>query len=251
LELNWSTFLLEIINFLVLVWILKRFLYKPVLKVIHQRHARIENRIAEAQQLHEEADTLKVQYEERLTEWEQECQQSRENLHQEIEAERARLMEELQISLDQEREKTRIIEQRKLAEALHTNEQTALAHGAQFAAKLLLHAAGPEMEKRLINLFVEELPRLPITRQEELRCACAEVTTPIIIVSAYEMDDKQRAQLENALRPIIGDAITCHYEQDSILISGVRITIGSWVVHANLQDELKEFAELSYAQERK
>ena len=37
MQLNWSTFVLEIINFLILVWVLKRFLYKPVLAAIAQR----------------------------------------------------------------------------------------------------------------------------------------------------------------------------------------------------------------------
>ncbi len=40
MELNWSTLLLEIVNFLVLVWILKRFLYRPVLQVIEERRSR-------------------------------------------------------------------------------------------------------------------------------------------------------------------------------------------------------------------
>jgi len=48
LELSWSTFLLEIINFLVLVWILKHFLYKPVLDVIARRRSGIEKTLADA-----------------------------------------------------------------------------------------------------------------------------------------------------------------------------------------------------------
>ena len=39
MELDWTTFILEIINFLVLVWILHRFLYQPVMNVIAQRRA--------------------------------------------------------------------------------------------------------------------------------------------------------------------------------------------------------------------
>ena len=54
MELNWSTFVLEILNFLVLVWILKRFLYKPVLAVIARRREGIEKSLAEARSLHED-----------------------------------------------------------------------------------------------------------------------------------------------------------------------------------------------------
>ena len=51
MELSWSTFILEAINFLVLVWILKRFLYKPVLDVIERRKAGIEKIQADAKAL--------------------------------------------------------------------------------------------------------------------------------------------------------------------------------------------------------
>ena len=37
MELDWSTFALEIINFLALLWILKRFLYRPILAVVAER----------------------------------------------------------------------------------------------------------------------------------------------------------------------------------------------------------------------
>ena len=60
MELNWSTFLLEIINFLVLVWILKRFLYQPVLDVIARRRKAIEAQLAEALRLQDEAESLKA-----------------------------------------------------------------------------------------------------------------------------------------------------------------------------------------------
>jgi F-type H+-transporting ATPase subunit b len=98
LELSWSTILLEIINFLVLVWILKRFLYKPVLAVIARRRAGIEDRLAETQRLHDEADALKAEYENRLSDWDHERRQARDALTQELDAERARQLAELQTS---------------------------------------------------------------------------------------------------------------------------------------------------------
>ena len=69
MELNWSTFLLEIINFLVLVWILKRFLYRPVLSVLDKRRKSIEESLNEATNRHTQAIALEQQYKQRLEEW--------------------------------------------------------------------------------------------------------------------------------------------------------------------------------------
>ena len=48
MQIDWTTLVLEIINFLVLVWILKRFLYRPVMEAIAARQQRVEGKLAEA-----------------------------------------------------------------------------------------------------------------------------------------------------------------------------------------------------------
>ena len=117
MELNWSTFILEIINFLVLVWILKRFLYKPVLEIIARRQASIDKTLADAKQLHDDAESLQQQYEGRLADWDQERKQAREKLAEELHADRARKLEELKAALEQERERAAVAEQRRLSDA--------------------------------------------------------------------------------------------------------------------------------------
>ena len=115
MELSWSTFLLEIINFLVLVWILKRFLYRPVLDVIARRRAGIEGQLADARQLHDEAEALKAEYENRLAERDRERQQARDVLARELDEERARQLAALQAELVQEREKAEVADSRRRA----------------------------------------------------------------------------------------------------------------------------------------
>ena len=72
MELSWPTFILEIVHFLVLVWILKRFLYKPILQAIGQRKALIEKNLADAEARQSEAEALEQQFQKRLTDWENE-----------------------------------------------------------------------------------------------------------------------------------------------------------------------------------
>jgi F-type H+-transporting ATPase subunit b len=247
MELNWSTFILEIINFLVLVWILKHFFYKPVLNVIARRRRIIEKSMNDASTLHEDAEALRVQYENRLTEWEKERQAAHTSLDKEIGIERARRMEALQTMLGEEQQKARVIEQRSLETSRLRAEETALAQGAQFSARLLSLAAGPELQQRLLDLLMKELTALPPERKNTLRAAAGKTADRIQVASAYPLDDATRLSLERALDSILAVTTPFHYEQDKELLAGVRVTIGSWVLRANLQDELKCFAELAHA----
>ncbi len=246
MELSWSTFVLEIINFLVLVWILKRFLYKPVLGVIARRRAGIEKTLADAAALNADAERLQEQYEGRLADWDQERQQARETLAQEFEAERARKMAELQTALDQEQEKAHMAKARRQADAIRKIEETALMQGAHFATRLLEQASGPDTEARLVELVIAELARLPVERIEALRNSYRKMPEAVVVVSAFPLPDDHRQRLKLALATVTSPNIPLQFEQDSDLLAGVRITIGAWLLGANLRDELKGFMELAH-----
>lgn len=66
MQIDWTTFTLEIINFLVLVWILQRFLYRPVLNALDKRAARMRQQAEDAADARTKAEALKQQYETRL-----------------------------------------------------------------------------------------------------------------------------------------------------------------------------------------
>jgi F-type H+-transporting ATPase subunit b len=246
LELSWSTFLLEVINFLILVWILKRFFYKPVLNVIARRRSAIEKTLNDARTLHEDAEAMRVQYENRLAEWEKERQVAHASLDVEIETERSRRMEALQNALGEEREKARVLEQRRLETSRLHAEEMALAQGAQFSSQLLSAAAGPELEQRLLDLLLKELSSLSPERLSTLRAAAGKTADGVLITSAYPLDDAARLTLERTLGSILAVSTSFHYEQDMDLLAGLRITLGAWVLRANLQDELKSFAEFAH-----
>jgi len=246
LELNWSTFVLEIINFLILVWILKHFFYQPVLEVIARRRAGIEKTRADAQQLKDEAQALRTQYENRLTEWDKERRAAREQLAKEIEAERAQRLQTLSGELAQERERSVIVEQRRLDNLQRQLEQTALNQGAQFAARLLSLSASPPLQKKLTELLLQQLETLPAPQLEDLRSGAGTAPDGIRVTSAFTLDKLARGHLEQAMGTCLGAQLPFQYQEDPELLAGVRITVGAWVLHANLKDELAGFARLAH-----
>ena len=145
MELSWPTFFLEIINFLVLVWILKRFLYKPVLEAIAHRKAVIDKTLADANAKEAGAQALVEQYQNRLADWENEKEKLRAGVAEEITARRVKMMAALENSLKQERKKARVLEERRLNELKNQAEEEGIARGVQFTGRLLACAVCPEL----------------------------------------------------------------------------------------------------------
>jgi F-type H+-transporting ATPase subunit b len=245
LELNWSTFVFEIINFLVLVWILKRFLYQPVLNIIARRREAIETQLAEAKQQHTEADALKQQYEHRLADWEQERQQAMDKLTHEIEESRLQQLEKLKAELAQQEEKTRVARVQQHKQLIRAIEQRALQQSAEFASRLLAEAAGPELENRLFDLLLDGLDSLSADQIDILGNKWGESPERIVVTSAYPLADDKRHQLKAALYSVTGLSAPVHYEQDAQLLAGLNVTIGSWLLQLNVRDELRGFTELA------
>lgn len=245
MEFDWTTFALEIINFLVLVWLLQHFLYKPVTTAIAQRQAGIEKTLTDARATRSEAEALKHQYENRMAEWEQEKAQALQQLRQEMEAERTRLMTALQASLDEERNKLRAVEQRRAFEQRQRQEEEARIEGGQFVARLLSRLASAGLEEHIRRLLLEDLPQLPDRELQALRATGQAGEAQI--TSAYPLDDAQRSGLTEALGRLAGWPVTCEFVQDADLVAGLRISIGSWMLRSSLLDELQFFTEARHA----
>ena len=243
MEFDWTTFALEVVNFLVLVWLLQRFLYKPVASAIAKRKAEIENTLADARAVETAALSLKRQYENRTAEWEEEKAGMRAELASELEAQRIQAMDALGISLEQERERARALQKRGEMELRHRMREEALADGARFASDLLSRLASAELEEGIRGLLIEDLARIGDASLQALRAACRAEGARASITSGHSLADPQRASLSEALDRMAGMPLACEFGTDPGLVAGFQISIGPWVLRCNLRDELKYFAE--------
>jgi len=245
LELSWTTFVLEIINFLVLVWILKRFLYQPVLDVIARRRAEIDRQLIDAGESSARAQAVQQKYEGRLGEWERERQQAREQLRTDIEIERQARLDKLNGELEQYRQRSEVAAVQKLDDAKRKSEVEALRHGARFATRLLEQTTGPETQQKLVALLLDELAMLPQQSVTAIQHQLGADASRVTIHSAYELPIDTCHQLEQALQNTLNIKASPDYEVDPQLLAGVSIAVGDWELDANIRDELQGFAELA------
>lgn len=248
MEFDWTTFALEIINFLILVWILKRFLYRPVLDVIARRRAGVEKMLADAKRIEAEAGELRQRCERELAQWEKDKEAAQARLREELAMERERLMAGLEASIAEERERRRVLDERRQHDFQRAVEEQGIAQGAAFSARLLGRVATPELEARLYVLLLEDLRSL---RPEDKRAVTEAAAAPgleLRVQSAFALDEGRRAELARVLAEVTGKTLPVEYRENPDLLAGFHVAIGPWILHANLRDELKFFSgALRYA----
>lgn len=241
MRIDWTTFILEVVNFLVLVWILKRFLYRPVLDVLNRRRAAVENTLAEAKAVEERAAGLRAQYENRLADWEKEKGAARAEFDAEMASERARALRVLEAELARERERVAVLEERKRKETLQELEIQAMAQAGRFVSGLLSRLSSPELETRLVSVFVEELATLPEDRVAGLQTAAGEKHARAGIASAFSLSGEEKERIGEALAARMGVALPMDFTEDASLLTGLRVSVGPWRLNMNLADELDFF----------
>jgi len=137
MELDTSTFILELVNFVVLVWLLNRFLFKPILNIMDQRQKQINLSNEAVAQKQKDADLLCERYESRLDEWEKEKQAAHSELLGELAVEREKALQQTREAIEIEKIRLRAQEDKKRADWQRMVESEALKQGALFTTRLL------------------------------------------------------------------------------------------------------------------
>ena len=243
MDINWTTFLLEGINFLVLVWILKRFFYKPVLDAVERRRQGIQDSLAQAETLREEALDLKSTYEKELRTWAEEQEARLLDLQETLNTERDQALANLKVELDEEREKRNTQEQAETERTIRRYQAQALEHGGRFVSKMLNRLVCPQLEEHLIEWFEERIQDMPQERWEVIRNTGNQ--DPVVVVSANSLSIAQRKRLVESILTMLGREAEVEFSEAPDLLAGVRVQIGSWILDANLREELRFFTSFN------
>ena len=243
MQLDWTTFILEILNFLVLIWILQHFLYRPVLDMLSARQQKIRDEAREAQTMRDEAEALRRQYETRLADWHQEREDSRRQLNEELALLKTQELANIKQALAGEEKKMQVRNEVLLAarEAELLRSTVGLAYGQ--VAEMLKRLASSELTEKIVTLFLEDMGTLPENDRNTLTKAgmgLAEKAS-ISVISAHPLITSSRASIENALTTAIGRSLQVNFTEDPALISGVRVSVGECQLDANLANELAFF----------
>lgn len=246
MQINWSTFVLEIINFLVLVWLLRHFLYQPVLNVLHQRRARVAEKLALAEQTESEAQQIKQQFQEQVAGWAQEQAEQRQALANELKAIQNEALAQQHQALSQARKRDSARQAHQQRQWQQNIELRALRQAGSFASQLLSELSCPQLEARLLELFISQWHQLPDSALAGPRAALGEGAC-LRVRSVDRLDSDQRQQLQQAIEQRLSGQppgkLLFEFEQAPELLCGIELIIGSWHLGANLNDELRFFAD--------
>ena len=236
--IDWFTVSAQVLNFLILVWLMKRFLYKPILRAIDVREERIATELADADAKRAEAQKERDEFLHKNEEFDQQRAALLSKATDEVKAERQRLLDEARKAADALRAKRQDAlnrEQQRL-----TDEITRRTREEVFAVvrKTLTDLAGTSLEERMGEVFVRRLRELSDEAKDGLTKALNPALDPMLVRSAFELSSEQRAVIQQALNETFSAEVEVRFGTAPDVISGIELTANGRKVAWSIADYL-------------
>ncbi len=217
--IDWTTVIAQIVNFLILLVLLKYFLYDRIISAMDKREERIQDRLEEAERKRQEAERELNEFEEKnrkmdrkreeiLNQAREEAESYKKELIQDARQEVESLQKRWRRSIEQEKESF-IRELRRLA-------------GKQvydICRRALAELADTEVQDRTVAVFIDRFERMEEGKKADL----LSVDGAMVVKSGQELDSEKRKKIEKALQGAVEGAPEISYETDPDLILGIEV----------------------------
>lgn len=220
--IDWPTVIFQIINFLILIALLKRFLYGPVIRAMDDRERQVAARLARAaeteQAAAERAAALMREQENFVKTKEKMLLQARE----EVEKWKTDVLVRLQSEVDEKRESWNSILVTEREIFLQKLKRLVSRSVFLIARKALADLADDELEARLINTFVSKIN----SKKDGVGLQLSPSMAQISCITGFPLSESQRQQLEKALSPYLGEGREGRkliFKEDVDLGLGIRL----------------------------
>jgi len=239
MTIDWITVSAQIVNFLVLVWLLQRFLYRPVMNAMERREERITGRLREAQEREQKADKAAADFRQRREELDAERQKLLRQARADAEDEKRQLLEEARAEVAQAREQWQHQVAAEKQEFLDALRRDAARSIQAVAAKAIGDLAGVPLQDQIIATFLEQLRSLDADARKTL----AQESGAVQVATAVELDSTARGRVTRAIHEQLAADIDVDYMQADKLVCGIVLKRGGQRLGWNLADYLEELGE--------
>jgi F-type H+-transporting ATPase subunit b len=222
--IDWFTVAAQALNFLILVWLLKKVLYRPIMSAIDAREALVAAELADAASKKSVADKAVEEFKSKNEAFDRDRAALLAKATQDAKLQGAQLLEVAGGAADALRSKRRDALQREMedfSQALGGRAQQAFFALARRAFKDL---ANESLEEQMTALFCAKIRSIPDEDKKKLGAAIETSSEPVSVRSAFALPMKQQSALQTALNESFQRQIPVRYEVAAALIGGIELT---------------------------
>lgn len=236
--IDWFTVLAQLVNFVILLVVLKFLLYDRILEAMEKRRTSFTEREETTERLRREAEEETRQLEERRREIEAHWEDMIEEARREAEDRRRELMEEARSEVENQERQWRASVSSNRDRLLTELERSTGEQAIEISRRALQDLADADLEEEMVTEFAHRLEQAKL--DDEIVTTLREGDDPLNVRTTFELDDSGRRWIRETLRDLVGDPEReIEWEQDPDLVAGIVVRVGArsvgWTIDQYLE----------------
>ena len=222
--IDWFTVGAEVVNFVILVWLMKHFLYKPILNAIDAREKRIASELADANAKRTEAEKERADFEKKNKAFDDQRSALLSKATGDAKDEGAQLLDKARKDADSLRDTQAAALQSDHAKMGSQITRMATEEVFGIARKALSDLATVSLEERMGEVFTRRVHQMNGKDKELLAAALKASSEPAVVRSAFAMPAEQQAAIQNALNETFSAVVRIRFETTKEAICGIELS---------------------------
>jgi F-type H+-transporting ATPase subunit b len=241
--INWFTVIAQIINFLILMVLLKIFLYDRIVKIIDEREKKIADSLNKADKKRQEAEELEKSLQDEKHQMENKRKEMLEEIEKEVKERKKQMIEDAHSEIDHLKAQWRESLYREKKNFLDNMQQMIVEQTVSLAGQILQNLADAELQEHVIDLFIKRFKDMDQDEKKQVSKIIQESGNRITLQSPFDIDAARKHKIMAVLREELADQVQVDYEIDPELFLGLNLKFRGRKIAWNLSDYLEDILE--------
>jgi F-type H+-transporting ATPase subunit b len=241
--INWFTVIAQIVNFLILVVLLKYLLYDRIVRAMDERKRKIQLRLKEAQEKEEAAEREVESLRQKHRDFDEKREKMLSQAKEEADVRRKELTQEARQAVANLRSVWQEAVQREKESFVQDLRKMAATQFYALARKAFEDLAEAELGERMAEVLLARIRTMNKGQREALAASIKEAGGEVVIQSAFEISPEMQKKITESLHRYLVDEIKAHFETESELIAGIELKTRGRKIAWNLEHYLDTMEE--------
>jgi F-type H+-transporting ATPase subunit b len=241
--INWFTVIAQIVNFLILVSLLKYLLYNRIVRAMDERERKIQLRLKEAQEKEEAAEREAESLRQKNRDFDEKRERMLSQAKEEADVRRKELTQEARNAVDNLRSVWQEAVQREKESFVQDLRKMAATQVYALARKAFEDLADAELGERMVEVLLARIQTINKGQREALAASIKDAGGEVVIRSAFEISPEMRKKLTGALHQYLAEEIKADFETAPELIGGIELKTRGRKIAWNLEHYLDTMEE--------
>lgn len=235
--IDWFTVGVQALNFVILIYLMKRFLYGPILNAIDARERQIVMKLKNADDKNAQAQKMYEDFRQKNNDFDQDRIQLRDEMNQEIKNEHKRLFEEINKEANELKLKRQESLDNSTKNAFEKIKLNTEKEVFEITRKVLRDLSTSTLEESICQKFISRLQDL--NPQEKKIFIEAMKSETVIMRTNFTLSQDQRNLMEKFINEFFSSKVSLLFEQSTNVIGGVELSAQGSKVSWSIGDYLK------------